>query len=313
MATFAMTPPICRHTVRSSRWFPRLACFFAAIALPVACAKYRVLSRDGGNSDLGTDAADQSPADTADVEGHNVGDAVDAGRSLGLSCLSDGECASTHCSRDGVCCDTQCAGPCARCSSAGVCTMPADDPACGTIACPMDTPCRDWPTSIATNRCAAIGTCKTAMDCASINLPAGTFCGFYQQMSDKALVCDERGVCVAPTVTCGADGECPVNPGSCCFSRGGAGRTCNRDGQSCDATTSAPVLCDEAADCPPRYICCYTGNLGVVRTICATSCPPPSGPGTQVQICNPNTPAECLAGSCRTGPDTFAGPAFYCQ
>jgi hypothetical protein len=193
--------------------------------------------------------------------------------------------------------------------------MPPDDPACGLIACPTDTPCRDWATSITANRCAAIGQCKTASACSFLNLPAKTYCGLYQQMLDKAQVCDGLGNCSVPTVTCGADGECPVNPGVCCFTRLSSVTACLSNGQLCDPGSTAPALCDEAADCPPRYVCCFTGNIGVVKTVCAASCPPAPATqgGVQFQICNPNTPGECLSGTCQLGTEVFASPSYYCH
>ena len=53
-----------------------------------------------------------------------------------------------------------------KCSAAGACQMPADDPACGAITCPADSICRDYATSLSSNRCKAFGQCKTAADCA---------------------------------------------------------------------------------------------------------------------------------------------------
>ena len=136
-------------------------------------------------------------------------------RALGGACTGDQDCASSHCAGT-ICCDQSCTGPCAQCSSAGQCQMPADDPACGTIARPADTACRDWATSITASRCKAVGQCKAAADCTIRQAPAKTYCGLYQGMASVAQVCDRIGNCGNPTVTCGADGECSTIDHICC-------------------------------------------------------------------------------------------------
>jgi hypothetical protein len=206
-------------------------------------------------------------------------------RALGESCAGDGDCASAHCAGT-VCCDQSCTGPCAQCSSAGHCQMPADDPACGTIACPADTPCRDLATSITVNRCKAVGQCKEMADCAYLNAPVKTYCGLYQGMTGLAQVCDGSGTCARPTVTCGLDGECPTADHVCCAS-GAAGSTC-RVGSTC-SPTDVGATCDEATDCPPNSVCCAWSNAGGKGISCLTSCSPAQF-GTAALVCNPNTP-----------------------
>ncbi len=226
-------------------------------------------------------------------------------RALGETCSGDQDCSSAHCAGT-ICCDQSCPGPCAQCSSTGHCQMPADDPACGMIACPADTSCRDWATSITANRCKAIGQCKTAADCSFVNAPAKTYCGLYQGMASVAQVCDGNGTCGNPTVTCGPDGECPVNAQTCCFGGGTACRTgtCNR----ASATLFGFLDCDEAADCPPSYVCCFGASATTYGTFCSNNCVPLII-ATQTQVCNPNTPGECKTGTCTA--TTGTGPPYF--
>jgi hypothetical protein len=232
-------------------------------------------------------------------------------RALGEACTTGGDCASTHCVGS-ICCDQACAGPCAQCGSNGRCQMPDDDPACGTIACPTDTPCRDWATSITTTRCKAIGQCKAAADCGYVNAPAKTYCGLYQGMAGAALVCDGSGACGSPTVTCGADGECPVNPGVCCY---GGGTKCLGAGGACDPTASSlysTASCDEAADCPPLYLCCFTAHPGTPGlAYCAPSPCPTETMYLWGQVCNPAVTGECTSGTCK--PTAIGPPYALCQ
>jgi hypothetical protein len=232
---------------------------------------------------------------------------------LGENCAGDQDCASGHCAGT-ICCDQSCTGPCAQCASTGHCQMPADDPACGTIACPADTPCRDWATSITVNRCKAIGQCKAAADCAFLNSPAKTFCGLYQSMADTALVCDGNGNCGSPTVTCGADGECPIYPGACCWT--------NTPSTSCrpavlDCVPGAGTIaiyaqCDESADCPPGDVCCEYLGIGGAHTTCAPNCPATVNMGSEWQVCNPAVPGECRTGTCQAT-NSATPPYFACM
>lgn len=287
-----------------------------ALALS-GCTQYRVARSDGGDASMiesdGPASADavteRDETDTSARDGTTESPSLLV---LGQSCLRDLDCASQHCAGS-VCCNQACLGPCAECSSDGHCQMPADDPACGTVSCPTDTSCRDWATSITTSRCASLGQCKIASACSYLNAPAKTYCSLYMQMADRAQVCDGQGNCSSPTVTCGADGECPVNPGVCCVSRSGSGTTCHATDQACDLTTTAPVLCDETADCPPSFVCCYTGNLGGIQTVCSQSCPSTTF-GVRLQACNPHTPGECISGTCQpAGANAIGGPAFLCM
>jgi hypothetical protein len=288
------------------------------LALTTAsCTQYRVAPSDGGDTGLadsfGQDSADAG-SERAESELAVRDGALESQPQalLGKLCLHDLDCESQHCAGS-VCCDQACQGPCAECSSDGHCQMPADDPACGTISCPTDTPCRDWATSITANRCSSLGQCKTSSACSYLNAPAKTYCSLYMQMVDRAQVCDGQGNCSSPSVTCGADGECPVNPGVCCVSRNGSGTSCHAGDGSCDLTTTAPVLCDEAADCPPSFVCCYTGNLGGIQTVCAQTCPSTTF-GVRLQVCNPRTPGECVSGTCQAaGSNAIGGPPFLCM
>lgn len=225
---------------------------------------------------------------------------------LGETCAGDQDCASGHCAGT-ICCDQSCMGPCGQCSSTGHCQMPTDDPACGTIACPADTPCRDWATSITVNRCKAIGQCKAAADCAFLNAPAKTYCG-YQTTVDFAQVCDGNGQCGRPTVTCGADGECPVNPGACCWNVNST--SCVTDSTNCAGLGYA--ICDETADCAPGRICCYYFGFGGASIACRADCPASVSMGNQQQVCNPSVVGECLAGTCQPTNSTRP-PYFVCM
>jgi hypothetical protein len=317
----------------------------AASAINVGCASYKVVTPDaaatgGSNGNAGAGAGGV----TLNGSGGTSGDAATGGRGsggttgtggatgsggaagsggtsdggvdragahvLGESCVNNGDCASAHCA-GAICCDQACAGPCAQCSSAGLCQMPADDPACGTITCAADTPCRDWATSITAARCKGIGQCKTATDCGYVNAPTKTFCGLYQGMANQAQVCDGQGTCGGPTVACGADGACGLNPGTCCF---GAGTQCTRADQTCQrsaTTLYGAVGCDEAADCPPSYLCCYAAQPAFIGTYCAPAPCPTATMYTWGQACNPGTPGECRSGTCQP---TAAGPPYFlCQ
>lgn len=231
---------------------------------------------------------------------------------LGETCASDQDCVSGHCAGT-ICCDQSCTGPCAQCSSTGQCQMPADDPACGTIACPADTVCRDWATSITVNRCKGIGQCKSGSDCAFLNSPAKTYCGLYQGMTNFAQVCDGSGNCGSPTVTCGADGQCPVNPGACCWSN---------NSTSCQSAIAACVTipgglpiyaqCDETADCPPGDQCCFYTGIGGAHITCSPGCPASVNMGAQEQVCNPAVAGECQVGTCQATNSTTP-PYFVCM
>jgi hypothetical protein len=234
---------------------------------------------------------------------------------LGESCAGDQDCASAHCAGT-TCCDQSCTGPCAQCSSTGHCQMPADDPACGTIACPTDTPCRDWATSITSNRCKATGQCKAAPDCGYLNTPAKAFCGLYQStagLGQVAQVCDGSGNCGSPTVTCGADGECPVNPGACCYA--GTSTSCRPQVPDCIVGTSGIELfaaCDESADCPPGDVCCYYAGIGGTHSTCVPDCPATVNMGSEWQVCNPAVSGECRTGTCQATNSTTP-PYFICM
>ena len=190
--------------------------------------------------------------------------------------------------------------------------MPADDPACGTITCPTDTPCRDWATSITATRCKAIGACKGAADCEYVNAPAKKFCALYQAMPDRAQVCDGNGNCAGPKVTCGADGECPVNSGVCCWTVDST--ACLSREQDCiPSVTGLPALCDETADCPGGEVCCLYYGTGGARITCVSDCVTPVPMGVLVQVCNPNTPGECKSGTCLPNAPGGTLPYFTCQ
>jgi hypothetical protein len=232
---------------------------------------------------------------------------------LGETCTGNQDCASGHCAGT-TCCDQSCTGPCAQCSSTGHCQMPADDPACGTIGCPADTACRDWATSITVNRCQAIGQCKTAAACAFLNSPAKTFCGLYQGMADMALVCDGSGSCGNPTVTCGADGECPVNPGACCWNNTPS-TSCRPAVLDCVTVTGGSpiyVQCDETSDCPPGDVCCEYFGIGGAHTSCIPDCPATVNMGSQWQVCNPAVTGECRVGTCQAT-NSATPPYFVCM
>ena len=235
-----------------------------------------------------------------------------APHALGETCGGDQDCASNHCAGT-ICCDQSCTGPCAQCSSTGHCQMPADDPACGTIACPVDTPCRDWATSITVNRCKAVGQCKVAADCAFLNTPAKTFCGRYQGMADLALFCDGNGNCGSPTVTCGADGECPVNPGACCWNNNTT--SCQPAVANCaEGPGALPIYaaCDESADCPPGDTCCFYTGVGGAHSTCNPNCLAPINMALQRQVCNPAVVGECQVGTCQATNSTTP-PYFLCM
>jgi hypothetical protein len=249
-----------------------------------------------------SDAAD-APIDIADIA--DTADAANADTAaalpLGHACSANADCASGHCAT-GVCCDQACTGPCAQCSLAGACQMPADDSACGTITCPADTACRDFDSSIQGNRCKSLGQCKASGDCLFTDKPKGTFCGYYDVTFLEAQFCDGSGTCAGPTVLCGSSGECPVNPGVCC-----SGTTCTVD-ETC--SSSFRVRCDEAADCAAGQVCCLLIGIGGGTAQCATSCTS-SGATSAMQVCKLGT-GECLTGTC-SGSGRVAAPYFLCQ
>jgi hypothetical protein len=138
-----------------------------------------------------------------------------------------------------------------------------------------------------------------------VNSPPKTYCG----TTDNAMFCDGNGMCKQPTVTCGGDGECSVDPV--------AGRNCCNaaTGTTCQAATCGPryggIFCDETSDCPPSNICCayFTGGGGAV------SCRPPSGcvsdpVSSADQVCKPGNTGECLTGSCQPNGSL---PYFVCR
>jgi hypothetical protein len=272
-------------------------------------------TRGIGGAGAGGTVAGTGGASTG-IGGNGAGGSSDGGgdrtgtRALGESCAGDSDCASTHCTGS-VCCDLACTGPCAQCSSTGHCQMPADDPACGTIPCPADTPCRDWATSITANRCKALGQCKAAGDCGYLNAPAKTYCALYQGMASYALVCDGAGNCGSPTVTCGADGECAVNPGVCCWTI--TSTSCVPRQEDCVAGINGfRSGCDESADCAPGFICCFYTGIGGAHMTCNPDCPATVDMGSQWQLCNPNKVGECKVGTCQAT-NTGHLPYFICM
>ncbi len=325
-------------TAPSSRVFKAHLVVWAVMGL-ASCTSYKVAPNDGGTGGSIRGAGGTSGGGTggagANGSGGGPGGAAAGGsglggaaggyggsggagitdggadragtRTLGETCAGDQDCASNHCAGT-ICCDQSCTGPCAQCSSNGNCQMPADDPACGTVACPADTLCRDWATSITSNRCKAIGQCKAAADCPFVNAPAKTYCGLFQGMASVGQVCDGMGTCGRPTVTCGLDGECATSDHVCCAS-GLAGSAC-RTGSTC-SPTDVGATCDEAADCPPGYVCCSWTNPGGSGISCMTSTACVQGQlagFTAIVVCNPATAGECALGTtCQT---TGAVPPF---
>jgi hypothetical protein len=250
-------------------------------------------STGSGGSGTSPDAAPESTSSPPDAA-----DAADGPLALplGHACTADHDCASGHCAT-GVCCDQACAGPCAQCSPAGACQMPADDPACGTIACPADTACRDYATSITAGRCKALGQCKSAADCTFLDAPAQAPCGLPSR-------CNGSGGCVAPTVTCGGDGECSVDVNRCCVISGQT--MCLPD---CGGPHNGNISCDETSDCVPGSICCAYNNTGVSGVACMPPAQCVSDQGTlRQQVCKPANTGECLTGACTL---VAAGPAGY--
>jgi hypothetical protein len=182
--------------------------------------------------------------------------------------------------------------PCQQCSPGGTCQMPADDRACGTITCPTDSTCRDYGSGISTNRCKALGQCKTAADCAYVDAPPTTVCGYVRGMSEIAPAkCDGMGNCRAPTVKCGGDGECAVDQSWCCGRT--SGLTCQAD-ECAGAPKLGPYLCDEQADCAPGYVCCLQSTPGGPSALCLTPALCASdAASSRAYACNPAVPAEC--------------------
>jgi hypothetical protein len=145
-------------------------------------------------------------------------------------------------------------------------------------------------------------------DCTYVNAPAKAYCGLYQGLAFEVLVCDGQGNCTNPTVTCGADGECATEIGTCCVT-GTSTTTCQKT--SC-GTTNFGINCDEKADCPPGYSCCFRSGVTGVGVSCeqGLTCLPNSMQ-TVLTVCNPSTPGECPSGTCQS--NGTVPPYFVCK
>jgi hypothetical protein len=176
-----------------------------------------------------------------------------------------------------VCCESSCNGPCMACrAGTGRCdVLPADDAACPSVACNSPPQCLG-PSSITTNRCAAIGQCKDTSNC-TYTTPSAAQTACDTATSDYRI-CDGRGNCVDPTVSCGAS-SCPVGADTaCCFTIDAAGnpaRTCTAAANCIatggfgvpDTSTRSPVRCDSSTDCRQGQLCCMQ-DAGPVSVAC---------------------------------------------
>lgn len=243
---------------------------------------------------------------------------------LGDSCSSDNDCASGQCA-DGVCCNTDCSGPCMTCNAAGTCVAPPTDTACSPVACPATSDCT-LPSQLTTNLCAALGQCKDARSCpAAPPAPQGTPCD--EDVSEFRL-CNGRGACVDPSVTCGTS-SCAIDEDTVCCYRDGPGGTVARTCEprsNCPAALvqnnalvpsgSSPVACDASSDCRTGASCCMTlGGGGESRPVrCSGGCNSTQVVASLHQVCRrPSGESEPCSGafpSCSRTDPRFPGWAF---
>jgi hypothetical protein len=144
-----------------------------------------------------------------------------------------------------------------------------------------------------------------------VNSPAKTFCGLYQGMASLAQVCDGSGNCGRPTVTCGLDGECSTADHACCAT--GPASTACVAGNRCNPQGGG-AFCDEAADCPPGYVCCSWTNPGGSGVSCMATGVCVTGDFTfsGTVVCNPSTPGDCGPGTtCQAAANP--PPYFACK
>ncbi len=135
---------------------------------------------------------------------------------------------------------------------------------------------------------------------------AGAAAGDY----GKECVTPDGGTKCSPgTITCGTGPTCDLTTEYCCH--GASTDSCLALTKPCSpASTSTPVLCQEAADCPTGEVCCIaTPNTasGVVSCQALIQgagdagmvCPPAPGPTTvaQAQICRSDN--ECASKKCQ--------------
>jgi hypothetical protein len=222
---------------------------------------------------------------------------------LGQQCSSARDCSSGFCV-DGVCCESQCGGACAQCEpGTGACIMPATDPECDPVICASNE-CQISSGNIATNLCRSRGQCKDQRDCNFSNLDRGTPC---ETVDSEFKLCDGRGSCIDPTVTCsGVAGRVVGQDNVCCDSRAGTGSpftvtesygpTGNCAVRAFDFAGGTRITCDENTDCRAGDVCCVIAASSGSDVTCVPS-----------STCNTSVPFVSYNSLCAS-PSGFTAP-----
>jgi RHS repeat-associated protein len=181
--------------------------------------------------------------------------------SFGLSCTSNGQCATGNCV-SGVCCDTTCTGTCGACNLAGhlgTCTALSS----GTV-------CR-----------ASAGACDVAETCngSVLTCPADGFAASGTVCRAAAGECDVAETCSGTSAACPSDAK--KSSGTACTDDG---NPCTKD--QCDGTDvtcqhpagnagtvcrAANGACDVAETCTGTSTTCPADGFAASGTVCRAS------------------------------------------
>lgn len=245
----------------------------------------------------------------------------------GAPCQLSEQCTTEHCV-DGVCCEADCdrLGVCMDCRpGTGTCDMvPAEDIECDDVICdPIWTACVTEATDITTAHCARAGACKTWLDCPFEYAPKGTPCG-----GDH--LCDGKGECKPPEVSCGPDTCGGFGELGCCFYTENPELEeltpeCTLQSECLAVSSGWHIGCDEHSDCDVTAdeLCCATAfNLwGYTRCEARSQCnlvaPSPSPAIAFVELCESPTMGAlpCSTGAaCTVSVDYNRLPGFtFCR
>ena len=244
-------------------------------------------------------------------------------KTLGVACVSGGECSSGNCV-DGFCCGSSSCPQCQACTgSGGTCAAATSQNGqqctsstyCYNGAC---TPCTANSTCDTGNPC-DIGktSCSTGLSvCNKVgNQSAGYSCGADQTCTGSTLTsartCNGSGTCVGGTTS-----NCPFGcSGNTCFPGLTNGQSCSTSSQcqsghcslqaqkTCQQDCGTGSACCDQSDCPSGNLCddvglCESCGVGIAANCCPFSpkCQPAVGhPATCVNIGQPSTPyGYCL-------------------
>jgi hypothetical protein len=251
---------------------------------------------------------------------------------------SDGLCRAVKAGTDP---DAECAvdtnnacGLDGTCDGVGACRFQVTGTACGNASCSGDGTFTPRGQCNGSGTCAAgkPGPCSNNMLCASATTCATTCTDRSTTGCPAGYKCVGGNSCAIDTMTCGST-ACQLGTGQVCCERIPSGANSHspwtylcEDSASCSddvdpAEIQAPLACGSQADCPAGQVCCATGIScdGSGAPTANGLCAPYSAAGCQngfynwgVQLCDPNDPSECVAGSCKSFASCVHG-TYSCQ